>query len=221
MKHRFGKRSMDVVSVVTDIGVQFTFPVAKSLHGTFGDSGGHCCQLRCASIFFTDRASPTSVPAPTRRCCTSCFEPVHVHGIEHHVAVRWMLRPDVASGESHKHDFVPHPTGTDKKPDQEGTDIETLFQLDKIFRMAVIIDRSLFRFTYTCCHCHLASNSTPKQHEAWWLAVIVTDGKQKPWHKQRDSVGVARAGCSWKFLESLLELHDRCARRANVFSVNT
>ena len=109
---------------------------------------GNACPLCCASLFFTDRVSQTSVPPPTRRssfmevvcgqkCCTSCFEPVLVDGTEHHKFVWWRLRrslyiswrfdwlnrfenfcslcctclffADVSRGESHKHDFVPHP----------------------------------------------------------------------------------------------------------------
>ena len=72
-----------------------------------------------------------------QKCCTSCFEPVLVDGTEHQKFVWWRLRrhryiswrfdwlnrfgnfcslccaclffADVSGGESHKHDFVPHP----------------------------------------------------------------------------------------------------------------
>ena len=92
---------------------------------------------------------------PWTKCCTSCFEPVHVHGIENHKGVWWRLRrylciswrfdrlnmlrnfcslccaglilADVSGGGSHKHDVVPRPTETEKTLDQERTDIKNLF----------------------------------------------------------------------------------------------
>ena len=75
MKHRFGKRSMDVVSVVTDIGVQFTFPVAKSLQGTFGDCGGHCLSIALCEHFlhrsrFADKRSSSDKALITHGGCS-------------------------------------------------------------------------------------------------------------------------------------------------------
>ena len=65
--------------------------------------------------------------------------------------------------------------------------------------MSVIIDRSLFRFTCACVLSLPVAIDQHAQNEAGWLVVILTDGTQKPWHKQRDGVNVDRAGCAKMF----------------------
>ena len=97
-------------------------PAPKSLHGTFGDSGGHCLSIALCEHFlhrsrFADKRS-------------SSEKALIIHG--GCLCVRWMLRPDVACGESHMHDLVPHPTGIEKKLDQERTDIKNFFKWMKL-----------------------------------------------------------------------------------------
>ena len=83
------------------------------------------------------------------------------------------------------------------------TDTNTLF-IGNFFSMAVIIDRSLFRFTCAYVFPLPVAIDQHAQNAAGWLAVNLTDGTQKPWHKQRDRADVDRAGCAMLFFE----LHD-------------
>ena len=119
---------------------------------------------------------------------------------------------NVSGGESHKHESVPQPTGTEKKLDQERTDVNTSFIGEFVQRGSDL--RSVAFLFHLRVRVVLASGhrtARPNKNKVGWLAVILTQGKQKPWHKQRDSVERYSSWLCKDVFESLHEMHDCCS----------